>query len=182
MTTSIEVLESIQAWLKDNVCSEFKFKKPDDENTANGYNYELVSPEVFLMFPPTKDVNGNKPVVPSITVQFDERSDALIKGKNTMHIRLNFATWDPGLHTGDGFQRNIEGWRDVLNFVEATLRGLENAEFINDIRIVKELEIKNGPITEQDAIINFYPYWFSYISFYCEFRAISTKEKYSELL
>ncbi|MBR1625594.1 MAG: hypothetical protein IJ681_00450 [Bacteroidales bacterium] len=181
MTTSIDILETIQKWLKSEVCSQFKFKKPNDDNIS-GYNYETVNPDVFLMFPPTRDVNDNKAVVPSITVQFDKRTDLTTKSQGVMHVRLNFATWDPGVHANGEFQRNVEGWRDVLNFVEATLREIENTEYIDNIRIIKEREIESGPLSEQGAIIDFYPYWFSYISFYCEFRVVSTKKKYSELL
>lgn len=182
MTTTIDILESLQKWLQDKVCSQFKFKKPDDENVSGAYNYTLVNPSVFLMFPPSKDVNNNNAVIPSVTIQFDNRTDTPTTNEGIMHVRLNFATWDPGMHTNDGFKRNVEGWRDVLNFVEATLQELKNTEFVDGIRVLKERGIESGPISEQGAIIDFYPYWFAYVSFYCGFKITSTKKKYSEFL
>jgi hypothetical protein len=183
MTTTVANLETIQKWLRDGICSRLKFKKPDDNKVDGSYQYELVNPEVHLMFVPTGDTMPvDKSVIPSICVQFDERTDRTIEKEGIMHIRLQFAVWDPGIHKESGFERNREGWRDVWNFIDATLEDIRNSEFIGNIRVMKEREIKCGPVTERGAILDFYPYWFAYISFYGEFITTSTKKEYNELL
>lgn len=81
----------------------------------------------------------------------------------------------------DDFRRDSEGWRDVWNFVDVAIRELESTNIINGIRLVREEPIRFGPVTEQDAVVDFYPYWYAWISFTVETPVIRnnpTHEKY----
>ena len=64
--------------------------------------------------------------------------------------------------------KNGEGWRDAWNFVDTALRLIENAEYLGDLRVIKEKGITFGPVTEQDAVPDFYPYWFAWAEFSVE--------------
>ena len=125
--TTISNLEAVKDWLLKNVCSNVKFKKPDDEQVGAGYKYELVNPDVHILYLPTKDTKQDlKPIVPSICVQFEDGADYLIQKSGVLNFRLQFATWDPGLHANGEFSRNAEGWRDVWNFVDTVKDAIEN--------------------------------------------------------
>lgn len=80
------------------------------------------------------------------------------------------------------FIRMSEGWRDVWNFVDVAIRELESTNIINGIRIVREEPIKFGPVTEQDAIVDFYPYWYAWASFTVETSVVRNNKTYQDLL
>lgn len=183
MTTTVAALEMIQEWLLEEVCPNVEYKKPNDEFQDGTYPYERVHPDVHIMYIPSRDISEiPHSIIPSICVQFEKRNDNAVESKGTMDFRLQFATWNPGRHVNGTFERNVEGWRDVWNFVDYTLKKIENTEFLKGIRVIKEVGIECGPISEQGALIDFYPYWFAYLKFTGEFAIAPTKEKYKHLL
>ena len=46
----IKQLEKIKNWLETEICPNFKFKQADDENVDATYPYELVNPNVFILY------------------------------------------------------------------------------------------------------------------------------------
>ena len=80
------------------------------------------------------------------------------------------------------YVRNADGWQDVWNFVDLALRELETAEYINGLRICKEEPIRFGPFSADEAVIDFYPYWWAWISFYLEYGINRSKPKYDNML
>lgn len=86
------------------------------------------------------------------------------------------------MHTQDKYERNAEGYRDVLNFVQYVEDALIKEELIGPIRIRLEDGIETGPIKEQGVIADFYPYWFAYLTFTGEFGKTSIHKKYDHLL
>ena len=80
------------------------------------------------------------------------------------------------------FVRNADGWQDVWNFVDLALRELESAEYINGLRICKEEPIRFGPFSADEAIMDFYPYWWAWISFTVEYGLNRPKDKYKHML
>ena len=52
--------------------------------------------------------------------------------------------------------------------MDTALRLIENAEYIGDLRVIKELGITFGPVAEQDAVPDFYPYWLAWAEFSVE--------------
>ena len=85
----------------------------------------------------------------------------------------------------EGVDRNVkngEGWRDAWNFVDTALRLIENAEYLGDLRVIKEKGITFGPVTEQDAVPDFYPYWFAWAEFSVEETLTRNPKSYQHLL
>ena len=136
-----------------------------------------------------------------------EGSDDLLQKKRQLQIRLCLACWNPGEHGGEvlharpnadalggysyycatgeaaqTYARNMEGWRDSFNFADLVLRELENAEYIQGLRLVKESGIKFGLFTEEGNIWDYYPYWHNWISFTLEAGVVRSPEKYENLL
>lgn len=178
-------LNKIRDWLQTEVCDKIKLKLPKDDKADGGYEYELVNPAAFALFIPTKDrlpPNVRVPI-PSVTVRIKEGVHQ--DGTNTMQVILNFCTWNPGTHRQDVFvpveegagikgynisttaeyKRNAEGWQDVYSFIDATLRTLENAVYIADMRLLTENGIKYGMTSDKDGLDDFYPYWLAWIEF-----------------
>ena len=63
------------------------------------------------------------------------------------------------------FKRNGDGWRDAWNFVDIALREIESRTEIAGFAIDRSVPVKFGPLTEQEAIPDYYPFWFSWVSF-----------------
>ena len=183
----VNSIEIVREWLAANVCPLAQLKLPDDNATDASYPYKLVNPAAFSLFIPSKDRTPPKIAapIPSVCVQIVQGKDDMIASTRGIKIRLCFAAWDPGYHgpdifkpTGDGsgsyiqwndeeakalFLKNGEGWRDVWNFVDTALREIEDAEYINGLRLVKEDGITFGLFTEQDAVPDFYPFWYAWV-------------------
>lgn len=201
----VNSVEIVREWLTANVCPLVELKLPDDSATDASYPYKLVNPAAFSLFVPSKDrtpPNVAAPI-PSVCVQLVEGDDNMIGRTRGIKIRLCFSAWDPGYHgpdiytpKGNGstyvqqyneaalayFVKNGEGWRDAWNFVDTALRVIENAEYIGELRVVKENGIKFGPVKEEDAIPDFYPYWFAWAEFSVEEALTRNPKSYSHLL
>lgn len=202
----VNSIETVREWLDANVCPRVELKLPDDNATDASYSYKLVNPTAFSLFVPSKDrLPPRVPApIPSVCVQIVEGTDNLTMSSRGIKIRLCFAAWDPGYHgrdfyipknDGSGeyiqqqneeaeafFQKNGEGWRDAWNFVDAALRMIENAEYIGSLRVMKEDGITFGPVSEQDAVPDFYPYWFAWVEFSVEEILARTPKNYQHLL
>ena len=183
-----------------------KAEAPRRQRTDASYPYKLVNPAAFSLFVPSKDRTPPKVAapIPSVCVQLTQGEDDLIEHTRGIKIRLCFSAWDPGYHgpdiyipqgngsgtyiqqynseAADFFQKNGEGWRDAWNFVDTALRLIENAEYIGDLRVIKELGITFGPVAEQDAVPDFYPYWFAWAEFSVEETLTRHAKNYDHLL
>nr|DAW25123.1 MAG TPA: hypothetical protein [Caudoviricetes sp.] len=183
-----------------------QLKLPDDSATDASYPYKLVNPTAFSLFVPSKDRLPPKvpAPIPSVCVQIVDGTDSLTMSSRSIKIRLCFSAWDPGYHgrdifkpknDGSGayvqwqneeaaafFEKNGEGWRDAWNFVDTALRMIENAEYIGPLRVMKEDGITFGPVSEQDAVPDFYPYWFAWVEFAVEEILTRTPKDYQHLL
>ena len=151
----VNSIETVRDWLTAEVCPLVKLKLPDDKATDASYPYKLVNPAAFSLFVPSKDrtpPNIAAPI-PSVCVQ-------LVQGD----------------------VKNGEGWRDAWNFVDTALRRIENAEYLGDLRVIKEEGISFGPVAEQDAVPDFYPYWFAWAEFSVEEALTRNPESYQHLL
>jgi hypothetical protein len=204
------MMDKITRWVQREICDQVKLKLPDDNHSDASYNdhYTLVHPMAFPLYVPTKDRLQPRAVapIPSVCIQMLSGSEAMINQKGTLKLRLCFAAWDPGEHAGDIFKpkkgkrpknayeqlngpealeyyaRRSEGWRDVWNFVDTALRVLENAEYLEGYRIIKEQGIEYGPVAEEDSIPDFYPYWFAWVSFSVQYGIIRKADLYQEYL
>lgn len=200
-------IETIREWLEQNVCNEVKLKLPDDSAVDASYNqrYQLVNPAAFSLFVPSSDrLPPSVPApIPSVCVQLVEGDDNLIESARNIRIRLYFSAWDPGTHgpdlfhkknDGSGgyiqwynnevmayFRKSSDGWMDAWNFVDTAIRKIENSEYLSGLRVTKENGIKFGPLSEQDSIPDFYPYWFAWVEFSVE-ETMTRKPDYNQFL
>lgn len=178
----VSIVDQVTAWVREEVCNSVRLKAPpkDERGPVDGdYSYELVTPAAFSLFVPTEDKLPPGAVnVPSVCVRL--ASGAEDRSGGSLGLELCFSAWDPGLHvrdvfspengnwrpdSGTGFQRDGGGWRDVWNFVDTALGRLRNTETLGGVLLDRSVPIKYGPMTEQGAIVDFYPYWFAWITF-----------------
>lgn len=80
------------------------------------------------------------------------------------------------------FRRTAEGWMDLWNFIDLTIRELEQVDTIEGIQIVKDVPIKFGPYKEQDSIPDFYPMWFGYVQLTIREGIVRNNDIYREFL
>ena len=185
MPTVTYTLDKITEWLTANVCSRVKLKSAPvrREQEAKAYEFELVHPEVFPLYVPTRETKPPdlKSTMPSICVQFVEGSDDAWTQKRTTRYRLSLAAWNPGTHGPDVFNPtdggeigpayiqgdpgtftpNHDGWRDLFNFLDVALREIESAHGLGGYELADE--IKYGLYDEEGAIRDYYPAWFAWI-------------------
>ena len=185
----VQIIDTLTDWARENVCDKIKLKVPPlpDEPDDAGYEYKLVNPAAFGMYTPTSEK-----VPPNVHAPFPSLCVRLLKGQENpaqregfIDVQFCFSTWDTGLHgkdiiqpMGNGvyrrwtgaeanafFERNGEGWRDAWNFVDIALRELESVSSIGGYVLDLGTPIEFGPLTEQESIPDFYPFWFAWVSF-----------------
>lgn len=183
----VHAIDTLTEWAKHNICDHIKLKMPPANLEANddGYIYKTVKPTAFPMYVPTAEKlpPSIHSEFPSLCVRFVKGADSLASKERGLDVQMCFSAWDPGLHGPDVFQpnedmsfkrhgtdnaqftRNGDGWRDVWNFVDIALRALESTTNIGGYTIDPQTPIEFGPLTEQEAIPDFYPLWFAWISF-----------------
>lgn len=182
--TVINILNEVQSWFKREVCPNVNFKKPPlaDESDTEFYDYELVQPDAYIMYPP----NENK--FPSVTIQTSGGDYNKLKQTGEVKLRFLFATWNTGKHIIDEgnvptFEPDNKGYIDVWNFIDYVLNRLSDVDYIGEgVRLKHEDGIQFGPMTEQDTMVNYYPYWCGWISCTVHYGKSTTKEDLSEFL
>ena len=209
--TIAQCIEKVTDWLNESVCPKIKLKLPDDNQNGKEYKVKAVSPTAFAMYQPGKDKlpPGVIAPFPSVVVQLLEGSDNMTESNGRMKLQLSFTAWNPGNHAGEltratktttasgsddlvvqfgsvdseqTFTRDAEGWKDVWNFVDRALREIENAEYLNGLRVVKELPITYGQFQQEGQISDLYPYWGAWAIINIERGLARTGAAYSEYL
>lgn len=199
----VHLIDTVTKWAQINICDKIKLKQPPGEQNAPDdfrYKYKLVTPAAFSMYVPTADKNPPKfqPPTPSVCVQFVAGQDELSSAGGFVDIQLCFATWDPGTHgkdalqpNGEGgykpstdgrFEKNGDGWRDAWNFVDIALQEIGRSINIGEYTIDRNTPVKYGPLTEQEAIADFYPFWFAWIGFRLNYSLMRNIEDLQEFL
>lgn len=201
----VSILDDVTDWAQSNICNKIKLKLPDPNNEAETYNkaYKLVNPKAFPIFMPSSD-KLNVPLVgpvPGLCVQFVGGEDKL-KDRN-IELGFLFSAWNPGQHGLDMFikgkendsfeqwnndeamkfyEKSAEGWRDIYNFVDLSLRTLQSTESISNIRVCHEKKIKYGPVAMDDSLPVLYPFWYAWLTFHIEVKNIRNNEAIEKLL
>lgn len=188
----VHLIDTIAEWAQVNICNHVQLKQPPKDLDAaddERLDYQLIKPAAFPMYVPTSEKlppNIHSPF-PSLCVRFANGADEPAASKGSIKIEFCFSAWDPGTHgldlfepNGDAtfrrkwtadeakayFKRNADGWRDVWNFVDVALRALESTVIIGGhYTIDRTKPIEFGPLKEQEAIADFYPFWFAWVSF-----------------
>lgn len=202
MKPIVSVIDDLTSWAKEHICNKIQLKVPPDNSAAvdSGYAYKLENPEAFPMYLPPSDKlpKGMRFTHPSLCVRFLKSGDSSVKDEGYVDIQFVFSVWDPGDHgedlffpTGDGsyikredssFEKGSSGWRDVWNFVDIARRALESTTSIKGIAIDKNTDIEYGPVTEQEAIVDAYPYWYSWLSFRVTYPLMRNNEDVEKYL
>ena len=182
----VHIIDTLTKWARENVCNEIQLKVPPDNTEAmdSGYDYKLANPTAFPMYIPTgdklpKDMFDH----PCLCVRFISAQDDTANKRGSMDVQIVFCVWDPGQHSedvfqpnGDGsyrrqgatdakFERNGSGWRDVWNFVDLAVNKLESVTNIGNCTIDKSTPMEYGPAKVDEAIADYYPFWYAELSF-----------------
>ena len=203
----VHVIDTIAEWAQANICDLVKLKQPPADLDAPddaGYEYTLVNPAVFPMYVPTKEKlppSIHSPF-PFLLVQFTSGQDNVASSSGFVDLQLSFSAWNPGIHgrdvftnNGDGthrqwsgeeaaayYKRTGGGWRDAWNFTDVALRAIESVTNIGGYVIDRETPVKFGPLTEQEAIPDFYPMWFAWLSFRVNYPLVRNIKEIQDFL
>lgn len=201
----VHLIDTVTAWARQNISEQVRLKMPPENVEANdaGYDYKLVTPATFALYTSTSDKLPPRvqSPFPSLCVRILSGEDDLASGSGTAEVQFCFSAWDPGLHDQDyfwpvkdqpgvwhqgngseDFTRGGEGWRDAWNFVDVALRALESVTEIGGYTIDRSQPIKYGPLTEQESIPDFYPFWFAWASFKITYPLVRNVEDYQKFL
>ena len=200
----VHLIDTVTEWARENISEHVKLKVPPKNTEANdaGYDYQLATPATFATYTPTSDkLPPEVTPFPSLCVRILSGEDSLGSSSGTAQLQFCFSTWDPGLHDKDhfipvegkpgvwhqgngsaDFERNGDGWHDAWNFVDVALRALESAPNIGGYAIDRAQPIKYGPLTEQESIPDFYPFWFAWVSFKITYPLVRNVEDYQKFL
>ncbi|MGN9144664.1 hypothetical protein ACTM9X_12930, partial [Lachnospiraceae bacterium HCP1S3_B9] len=105
----------------------------------------------------------------------------------SINIKLFFAVWNPGrfVKCEDGIKciPDVEGWKDVLRFMDKTQREIEKTIYIADMRVDRKIPITYEFYKTKDGIADAWPYWYGQMSFTLKagMAAVPVKS-YQELL
>ena len=186
------ILDRVTQWVQDTVCPQIELKVPpaeENEATDADYLYQRVHPTAFTLYVPSKD-KLPPPVIspfPSICVRATDGADDLGAWRGGVNLQLVFSAWSPGVYGGDillpnqevplkpkiwnlpeaveYFRRSSDGWRDAWNMADIAIREIESITHIDGLVIDRSVPVKFGPLTEQEAIPDYYPFWFAWVSF-----------------
>ena len=195
--TIVQILDEVTKWARQNICSKIELKVPPKNSEPNDddYGYTLAHPVAFTMFVPTEDrlPKGIPSAFPSLCVRFIEAEEDLASMKGTMGIQFLLSAWNPGTHGRDWvtppdpdavntFERNGDGWRDIWNFTDIVLRAVESVTHIAGYTIDRSVPIKCGPLTEQESVPDYYPFWFTWVTFQLTYPLRRNIEEVQEFL
>lgn len=202
----VTILDAVTVWARQNICSKIELKVPPKNGEPNDcdYDYETAHPVAFTMFVPTEDRLPKmvKSAFPSLCVRFIEGVDDLSQNNGTIGIQFLLSVWNPGTHSEDRFvmqnndpfqwvadptaekkfERNGEGWRDVWNFTDIAVQAVEKAKHIAGYEIDPSVPVKFGPLTEQEAVPDYYPFWFTWVSFQLKYPLMRNTEDIQQFL
>jgi hypothetical protein len=174
----VKILDDVTQWARQNICSQIELKVPPKNDAPNDfdYKYQKANPVAFTMYVPTGDkLPKHIPsAFPSLCVQFMAGEDDLKSMQGTLGIQLLLSAWNPGTHREDfiteqpankQFERNGDGWRDIWNFADLAVTAVESTTNICGYEIDRSVPVKFGPMTEQEAVPDYYPFWFAWVTF-----------------
>ena len=201
----VKILDDVTEWARQNICSKIALKVPPKglEPNDHDYEYKTANPVAFTMYVPTEDKlpKDIPSAFPSLCVRFLEATDDLATMTGTMGVQFLLSAWNPGHHSADTlvvqsdplqwqahpdekvkFQRNGHGWRDIWNFTDITVQAIESVTNISGYQIDRSVPVKFGPLTEQEAVSDFYPFWFTWVTFQLTYPLQRNIENIQQLL
>lgn len=202
--TIVKALDALTEWAQENICNEIMLKVPPPNLEANdsGYDYTLAHPTAYTMFLPTGDKlpKGIISEYPGLVVSPIKTQDDLVRKTCRIDVQLMFCVWDPGQHSEDlflpnkdgtyrrqklgaaKFIRNGNGWRDAWNFMDIARRKIESITAPAGLCLDKSMPVECGPLVEQDAVPNYYPFWYTVMNFRVTFPLMWNNEEIQNFL
>ena len=202
----VKILDDVTEWARKNICSKIELKVPPKGSEPNDYDYEYTTanPVAFTMYVPTEDkLPKNIPSpFPSLCVRFIQGEEDLPTMKGTIGIQFLLSAWNPGTHgadllakqngdpfhwatdpnAGKQFERNGDGWRDIWNFTDIAVQAVESVTNISGYKIDRSVPVKFGPLTEQEAVPDYYPFWFTWVTFQITYPLLRNIEDVQQFL
>jgi hypothetical protein len=191
----VKILDDVTEWAKQNICSKIELKVPPKNGEPNDfeYEYQLAQPVAFTMYVPAEDkLPKNIPsAFPSLCVRFMKGEDDLTTMKGRLGIQLLLSAWTPGTYREDyiskqpaekQLERNGGGWRDIWNFTDIAVRAVESTTSIAGYKIDRSVPVEFGPLTEQEAIPDYYPFWFTWVTFQLTYPLMRNIDDVQEFL
>ena len=166
-------LDKLKDWAAREICTKVQLKLPDDDANDASYPGQLVTPEAFVMYVPTKDRLPPRVAapIPSLCVQLVTGKHEPAHSSGRFQVRFCLSAWNPGEHGGDIYKptRQPSGSVSYRQWTGPEARThFVSTEFIDGLRIIKEDGLEYGPFTDELGIVDYYPYWFAWIS--CSFE------------
>lgn len=165
----LKALESIAEFLKENVVSKFKLKKPPDFDIPKGglskdeiekiNNTDLVNPAVYTGWVPPKNfLDSYGYDIPGMIVMLDDGSDD--NEETQLNFRIKIVTYDLGLSDEEGrVTPNAQGFKDLLNVITRIRLELQLNPIVNENIVI------NKPIEWNMDEEQSYPYWSANVKF-----------------
>lgn len=129
-----DIADRIRRYLEETVTPEVELKKPNDGDTNT---FELVNPAVYATHRPRPAVGSEILLVPSVTVIVPSVTEDLSSAFSKADVTLLFLISDPGQqirkkqndgsYSGLTFTAANEGWHDLANAMDATVRHMRNS-------------------------------------------------------
>lgn len=203
--SNVKLMEDMCRWMQSDICSKLEYLVPDDDANDGEYQVQFAHPAVYPYFVPSREMGIDSQGVPSVCIQFTETEESFngaSTGTKTIKVRFVLTVWNPGdqvvfephedlsqlgnvAYTADteGYVRNLDGWKDLVNFQDTILRKLKAEEFVTGMRVDMS-SIKYGMYKdEEDSIYVLYPYWTGYIDFTATMGATRlVPTKYEDIL
>jgi hypothetical protein len=159
------ILESIEAFCKEQVSPRIKLQVPFDDDIRK---YQLMHPNVFIgWLPPPNQLDdvplqledGIKKALPAIIVGMDEGED---DGTDAgINIRITFVTYSPGFYPKEGkLKPNFQGYRDLLNLIFICRQQLSSGILINGGKTSAQRPFRWGMYPQQPT-----GYWVGWLTF-----------------
>lgn len=175
------VLDGIAAWVHEEVSPKLAYMVPPADGAVNSEVVEWANPSVFQMFVPSVErLEPGMVQVPNIAVQFLGGDDAL-GSLRTFDVRLVLTVWAPGNFDDGAFERNQDGWRDLMNGLGVIATAVREAETLSGCAVDMGTGIKYGLFDENGQIPDLYPFWMGKVDFRLR-RAPHASNKFENLL
>lgn len=185
--TTVLAIEAIANWLNERVCPKLLFKRANDLHQDDSYPFEEVHPKAYAMFYPDGMMPEEEKGRPFILVTPAKGNRKVIQKTDRMSVQLTFRTWNPGTHKeenaeGAPYRKNTDGWKDVWNLLDWTLREIENVQYLNGLRFVASEGVEYGPMVKDGQFVDEYPYFSAYATITVEWPIVRTEEPFAEML
>jgi hypothetical protein len=160
------ILESIEAFLKEQVAPKIKLQVPNDDDIRD---YQLMHPNVFIgWLPPPNQLNdvplqlenGIKKALPAMVIGMDEGEDDGVDAG--INVRITFIVYNPGFYPpdGSGLIPDFKGYRDLLNLICLCRQELAKSYVLNGGKTTAQKPFRWGMYPEQPV-----GYWAGYLTF-----------------